>query len=36
MRWTSIAFFTAINCTDFELGDGGVKDDRLHPRKKPE
>jgi len=23
MRWTSIALFTAIDCTDFELGDGG-------------
>jgi hypothetical protein len=28
MRWTSIALFTAIDCTDFELGDGGVKGDR--------
>ena len=27
-HWTSIALFTAIDCTDFELGDGGVKGDR--------
>ena len=26
MRWTSIALFNAINCTSFELGDGGVGD----------
>jgi DNA-binding Lrp family transcriptional regulator len=28
MRWTNIALFTEIDCTGFELGDGGVKGDR--------
>jgi hypothetical protein len=23
MRWTNIALFNAIDCTGFELGDGG-------------
>ncbi|HEY9301982.1 MAG TPA: hypothetical protein VIQ31_37580 [Phormidium sp.] len=34
MRWTSIALFTAIDCTDFELGGGwreGRSGDRLDP-----